>query len=253
MREPSTQRRHRLRPLTPNIDAIAWAKYAKEPRKITVMGGPTPGRPGIFLDRDIFDYVLRARPKRRCRSFLKRDGNEEKAMQGIPGLAAMRDGQMWVDNQARADQEARRPAAPGAPPAADGAMLPVESGKLAYIFTTARLPFSASSAEGAEGRGFRVRSTALIVDELRAHRPHVQPGRVLFVDEILTLRRKRITRLRRDPAPRAQVRVDREHASRLRRLPLLKHMHRPAAGASTTAGIGSQRMLDVLKKDLTPR
>jgi radical SAM superfamily enzyme YgiQ (UPF0313 family) len=47
--------------LTPNIRrAIAWAKYAKEKGKITIMGGPHASvDQGIFLDSGHFDYVLK--------------------------------------------------------------------------------------------------------------------------------------------------------------------------------------------------
>ena len=47
--------------LTPNIRrAIAWAKYAKERGKITVMGGPHASvDQGVFLDSGHFDYVLK--------------------------------------------------------------------------------------------------------------------------------------------------------------------------------------------------
>jgi radical SAM superfamily enzyme YgiQ (UPF0313 family) len=47
--------------LTPNIRrAIAWAKYAKEKGKITIMGGPHASvDQGVFLDSGHFDYVLK--------------------------------------------------------------------------------------------------------------------------------------------------------------------------------------------------
>ena len=47
--------------LTPNIRrAIAWAKYAKERGKTTVMGGPHASvDQGIFLDSGHFDYVIK--------------------------------------------------------------------------------------------------------------------------------------------------------------------------------------------------
>ncbi|MEM1450763.1 MAG: cobalamin-dependent protein, partial [Planctomycetota bacterium] len=47
--------------LTPNIRrAIAWAKYAKEQGKTTIMGGPHASvDQGVFLDSGHFDYVLK--------------------------------------------------------------------------------------------------------------------------------------------------------------------------------------------------
>jgi anaerobic magnesium-protoporphyrin IX monomethyl ester cyclase len=90
--------------LTPNIRrAIAWAKYAKSRGKITIMGGPHASvDQGIFLDSGHFDYVLKGEAEETLPQFLKAlDGGDEKGLQSIAGLAAMREGTMWVDNPAR--------------------------------------------------------------------------------------------------------------------------------------------------------
>ena len=94
----------------------------------------------------------------------------------------------------------------------------------------------------------------MIVDELE-HIVHTyNPGVVLFVDEILTLRRKRIHEMCDEILRRglkfewiANTRADCVD------YPLLKHMHRAGCRRIYYGWeSGSQRMLDVLKKDLTP-
>ena len=68
--------------LTPNIRrAIAWAKYAKEQGKITVMGGPHASvDQGIFLDSGHFDYVLKGEAEETLPNFVKAlEGNDEAA------------------------------------------------------------------------------------------------------------------------------------------------------------------------------
>src|SRR6185369_12532187 len=183
--------------LTPNIRrAIAWAKYAKSRGKITVMGGPHASvDQGIFLDSGHFDYVLKGEAEETLPRFLQAlDGNDEAALQKVAGLAAMRDRTMWVDNPAppliKKLDDLPLPARH---------LLPMERyfqlnpERLAYVFTTRGCPFKCIFCQKElTGRGFRVRSTSMIVDELE-HIVHTyNPGVVLFVDEILTLRRKRI-------------------------------------------------------------
>ena len=70
--------------LTPNIRrAIAWAKYAKELGKTTVMGGPHASvDQGIFLDSGHFDYVLKGEAEETLPMFLKAlDGKDDKALE----------------------------------------------------------------------------------------------------------------------------------------------------------------------------
>jgi radical SAM superfamily enzyme YgiQ (UPF0313 family) len=127
--------------------------------------------------------------------------------------------------------------------------------RLAYVFTTRGCPFKCIFCQKElTGRGFRVRSTSMIVDELE-HIVHTyNPGVVLFVDEILTLRRKRIHEMCDEILRRglkfewiANTRADCVD------YPLLKHMHRAGCRRIYYGWeSGSQRMLDVLKKDLTP-
>jgi anaerobic magnesium-protoporphyrin IX monomethyl ester cyclase len=59
--------------LTPNIRrAIAWAKYAKERGKITLMGGPHASvDQSIFLDSGHFDWVLKGEAEETLPQFLK--------------------------------------------------------------------------------------------------------------------------------------------------------------------------------------
>lgn len=136
--------------LTPNIRrAIAWAKYAKERGKITLMGGPHASvDQGIFLDSGHFDYVLKGEAEETLPQFLRAlEAGDDKALGEVPGLAGTRDGELWVDN----------PAPPLIKKLDDLPMparhlLPMESyfklnpERLAYIFTTRGCPSSASSA-----------------------------------------------------------------------------------------------------------
>ncbi|MEO0662330.1 MAG: cobalamin-dependent protein, partial [Planctomycetota bacterium] len=89
--------------LTPNIRrAIAWAKYAKEQGKTTIMGGPHASvDQGVFLDSGHFDYVLKGEAEHTLPQLIKGiEGKDEAALQEIPGLASMREGELWVDNPA---------------------------------------------------------------------------------------------------------------------------------------------------------
>ncbi|TAJ17411.1 MAG: radical SAM protein [Planctomycetota bacterium] len=244
--------------LTPNIRrAIAWAKYAKEKGKITVMGGPhATVDHGIFLESGHFDYVLKGECEFTATDFIKAvDGGSDAELQKVPGLAAIRDGQIWIDNPVppliKNLDEIPLPARH---------LLPMDRyfklnpERLVYIFTTRGCPFKCIFCQkDYTGRGFRVRSTESIVDELEHLIKHYNPGIILFVDEILTLRRPRIHEMCDEILRRglkfewiANTRADCVD------YPLLKHMYRAGCrriyyGWET----GSQKMLDVLKKDLT--
>jgi anaerobic magnesium-protoporphyrin IX monomethyl ester cyclase len=245
--------------LTPNIRrAIAWAKYAKEKGKITVMGGPHASvDQGIFLDSGHFDYVLKGEAEETLPQFIQAlDAGDDKLLSEVPGLAGVRSGEMWMDNAAppliKKLDDLPMPARH---------LLPMERyfklnpERLAYIFTTRGCPFKCIFCQKElTGRGFRVRSTQLIVDELEAIVKTYHPGVILFVDEILTLRRKRIHEMCDEILRRglkfewiANTRADCVD------YPLLKHMHRAGCRRIYYGWeSGSQRMLDVLKKDLTP-
>ena len=245
--------------LTPNIRrAIAWAKYAKEQGKTTVMGGPHASvDQGIFLDSGHFDYVLKGEAEETLPQFIKAlEAGDEATLENTAGLASMRDGEMWIDNPApplikKLDEL----------PVPARHLLPMERyfqmnpERLAYIFTTRGCPFKCIFCQKElTGRGFRVRSTEAIVDELEHIVKTYDPGVVLFVDEILTLRRKRIHEMCDEILRRglkfewiANTRADCVD------YPLLKHMHRAGCRRIYYGWeSGSQRMLDVLKKDLTP-
>ena len=245
--------------LTPNIRrAIAWAKYAKEKGKTTVMGGPHASvDQGIFLDSGHFDYVLKGECEHSMPQFVQAlESGDDNLLKEVPGLAALRDGELWVDNPAppliKKLDDLPLPARH---------LMPMESffklnpERLAYIFTTRGCPFKCIFCQKElTGRGFRVRSTQAIVDELEAIVKTYDPGVILFVDEILTLRRKRIHEMCDEILRRglkfewiANTRADCVD------YPLLKHMHRAGCRRIYYGWeSGSQRMLDVLKKDLTP-
>ncbi len=245
--------------LTPNIRrALAWAKYAKERGKTTIMGGPHASvDQGVFLDSGHFDYVLKGEAEYTLPQFLKAlEANDEKALAEIPGLAAMRDGELWVDNPApplikKLDDL----------PIPARHLLPMESyfknnpEHLVYIFTTRGCPFKCIFCQKElTGRGFRVRSTEAIVDELEHIIKTYDPGVILFVDEILTLRKKRIHEMC-DEILRRGLKFEWVANTRADCVdyPLLKHMHRAGCRRIYYGWeSGSQRMLDVLKKDLTP-
>jgi len=245
--------------LTPNIRrAIAWAKYAKEQGKITVMGGPHASvDQGIFLDSGHFDYVIKGECEETFPQFVKAiESDQDSELEKVAGLAGVRDGHVWVDNAAppliKKLDELPLPARH---------LLPMESyfkvnpEKLIYIFTTRGCPFKCIFCQKElTGRGFRVRSVELIVDELEQIVKGYDPGVILFVDEILTLRKKRIHEMCDEIIRRglkfewiANTRADCVD------YPLLKHMHRAGCRRIYYGWeSGSQRMLDVLKKDLTP-
>ena len=245
--------------LTPNIRrAIAWAKYAKEKGKTTIMGGPHASvDQGVFLDSGHFDFVLKGEAEYTLPDFIKAyEGNDEAALGEIPGLAAMREGELWVDNPAppliKKLDELPIPARH---------LLPMDSyfknnpEHLIYIFTTRGCPFKCIFCQKElTGRGFRVRSTEAIVDELEHIIKTYDPGVILFVDEILTLRKKRIHEMC-DEILRRGLKFEWVANTRADCVdyPLLKHMHRAGCRRIYYGWeSGSQRMLDVLKKDLTP-
>lgn len=244
--------------LTPNIRrAIAWAKYAKERGKTTIMGGPhATVDHGIFLDSGHFDWVLKGECEYTFAQFLKAlEGGDDKELGDVPGLCGARDGEVWLNN-------------PTPPlikklddiPLPARHLLPMDRyfqlnpEKLVYIFTTRGCPFKCIFCQkDYTGRGFRVRSVESICDELEFIIKTYDPGIILFVDEILTLRRARIREMCDEILRRglkfewiANTRGDCVD------YPLLKHMHRAGCrriyyGWET----GSQRMMDVLKKDCT--
>jgi len=245
--------------LTPNIRrAIAWAKYAKERGKITVMGGPHASvDQGVFLDTGYFDYVLKGEAEYTFPEMLKAiDGQDEAALSQVAGLAGLRDGELWVDNPAppliKKLDELPMPARH---------LLPMDAyfknnpEHLVYIFTTRGCPFKCIFCQKElTGRGFRVRSTEAIVDELEHIIKTYDPGVILFVDEILTLRKKRIHEMC-DEILRRGLKFEWVANTRADCVdyPLLKHMHRAGCRRIYYGWeSGSQRMLDVLKKDLTP-
>ncbi|MFM7281575.1 MAG: B12-binding domain-containing radical SAM protein, partial [Planctomycetia bacterium] len=183
--------------LTPNIRrAIAWAKYAKSKGKITIMGGPHASvDQGIFLDSGHFYYLLKGEAEETLPQFMKAlEGGRLEDLQAGAGLAGMREGQLVIDNSAppliKKLDDLPLPARH---------LLPMDRyfqlnpERLTYIFTTRGCPFKCIFCQKElTGRGFRVRSTELIVDELEHIVKTYNPGVILFVDEILTLRKKRI-------------------------------------------------------------
>ena len=245
--------------LTPNVRrAIAWAKYAKERGKTTVIGGPHASvDQGVFLDSGHFDYVIKGEGDYSFPQFVKAlSGGSERDLEAVPGLAAMRDGELVIDNPAPAlIKKLDELPLPGRH------LLPMESyfknnpEHLVYVFSTRGCPFKCIFCQKElTGRGFRVRSTEAIVDELQHLIQHYDPGVIAFVDEILTLRKKRIHEMCDEILRRglkfewiANTRADCVD------YPLLKHMHRAGCRRIYYGWeSGSQRMLDVLKKDLTP-
>ncbi len=244
--------------LTPNIRrAIAWAKYAKERGKTTIMGGPhATVDHGIFLDSGHFDWVLKGECEYTLAEFLKAlEGGDDKELSDVAGLCGSREGEVWLNNPTpplikRLDDI----------PMPARHLLPMDRyfqlnpERLVYIFTTRGCPFKCIFCQkDYTGRGFRVRSVESICDELEFLIKTYDPGIILFVDEILTLRRARIREMCDEILRRglkfewiANTRGDCVD------YPLLKHMHRAGCrriyyGWET----GSQRMMDTLKKDCT--
>ena len=56
---------------------------------------------GIFLDSGHFDYVLKGEAEETLPRFLQAlEAGDDKAIGEVPGLAGVREGQIWVDNPA---------------------------------------------------------------------------------------------------------------------------------------------------------
>ncbi|MEZ5975846.1 MAG: radical SAM protein [Planctomycetota bacterium] len=253
------QRHHRFQrahPEHPARDGLGQVRQGEG--KITIMGGPHASvDQGVFLDSGHFDYVLKGEAEYTLPQLLKAiDGGVDADLEDVPGLAAMRDGELWVDNPAppliKKLDELPMPARH---------LLPMQSyfennpERLIYIFTTRGCPFKCIFCQKElTGRGFRVRSTEAIVDELEHILKTYDPGVILFVDEILTLRKKRIHEMC-DEILRRGLKFEWVANTRADCVdyPLLKHMHRAGCRRIYYGWeSGSQRMLDVLKKDLTP-
>jgi radical SAM superfamily enzyme YgiQ (UPF0313 family) len=245
--------------LTPNVRrAIAWAKYAQERGKTTVIGGPHASvDQGVFLDSGHFDYVLKGEGDHGLPKLVEAlSGGGDEVLRAIPGLASQRDGELWVDNPAppliKALDDLPLPARH---------LLPMQAyfdnnpERLLYVLSTRGCPFKCIFCQKElTGRGFRVRSTESIVDELEHIVRTYSPGVIAFVDEILTLRKKRIHELC-DALIRRNLRFEWIANTRADCVDyaLLKHMHRAGCRRIYYGWeSGSQRMLDVLKKDLTP-
>jgi radical SAM superfamily enzyme YgiQ (UPF0313 family) len=242
--------------LTPNVRrALAWARHAKEKGKTTVVGGPHASvDQGVFLESGVFDYVIKGEADYSFPRFVKAlAGGDNRELEQVPGLAALEDGELIVDNPAppliKKLDELPMPARH---------LLPMKSyfannpERLVYIFSTRGCPFKCIFCQKElTGRGFRVRSTGAIADELQHLIETFNPGAIAFVDEILTLRKKRIHELCDEILRRglkfewiANTRADCVD------YPLLKHMHRAGCRRIYYGWeSGSQRMLDVLKKD----
>jgi len=245
--------------LTPNVRrAIAWAKHAKERGKTTVIGGPHASvDQGVFLDSGHFDYVLKGEGDHGLPALVEAlSGGGDDALRAVPGLASQRDGELWVDNPAppliKKLDDLPLPARH---------LLPMQAyfdnnpERLLYVLSTRGCPFKCIFCQKElTGRGFRVRSTESIVDELEHLVRTYSPGVIAFVDEILTLRKKRIHELC-DALIRRNLRFEWIANTRADCVDyaLLKHMHRAGCRRIYYGWeSGSQRMLDVLKKDLTP-
>src|SRR5262245_48811755 len=176
--------------LTPNIRrAIAWAKYAKERGKITLMGGPHASvDPGLFLDSGFFDYVLKGEAEFTLAQFLKAlDGGREEELAAVAGIAFNRDGDR-VDNPAppliKKLDDIPFPARHLLP---QDRYFQLNPERLAYIFTTRGCPYKCIFCQKElTGRGYRVRSTQNIVEELAQVITTYRPGSVLFIDEIFS-------------------------------------------------------------------
>ena len=244
--------------LTPNARrAIDRAGYARERGKITVMGGPhASADPGLFLDCGHFDYVLRGEAEETLPRLVRAlEGGDEAELAGIPGLVARRGGERWIDNPApplfkRLDEL----------PLPARHLLPMESyyrldpRRLAYVLTTRGCPFRCVFCQKElSGRGFRVRSTPLIVDELELLMRDYRPGVVRFVDEILTWGRKRIHELC-DEILRRGLKLEWMASTRPDCVdyPLLRHMHRAGCRRIDYGWeSGGRRAPDALEPDPT--
>ncbi len=244
--------------LTPNVRrAIAWAKYAKERGKTTIMGGPHASvDPGLFLDSGFFDYVLKGEAEFTLSQLMKAiDGGREEEIAAVPGVAFNRDGDR-VDNPAppliKKLDEIPFPARHLLP---QDRYFQLNPERLAYIFTTRGCPYKCIFCQKElTGRGYRVRSTENIVEELAQVITNYHPGSVLFIDEIFSLRKKRIHELCEAIIRRG---LKFEWVCNTRAdcvdFPLLKTMYKAGCRRIYYGWeSGSQRMLDVLKKDLTP-
>ena len=157
--------------LTPNVRrAIAWAKYAKEKGKVTVIGGPHASvDQGVFLDSGHFDYVIKGEGDYSFPDMVEAlSGGDEEALSQVPGIAYLRDGEMFADNPAPSLIKKL-----DALPMPARHLLPMESyfrdnpERLVYVLSTRGCPFKCIFCQKElTGRGFRVRSTSSIVDEL---------------------------------------------------------------------------------------
>ncbi|MCB9883622.1 MAG: B12-binding domain-containing radical SAM protein [Planctomycetes bacterium] len=245
--------------LTPNVRrAIRWARYAREQGKITVMGGPHASvDPQLFLDSGGFDYVLQGEGETTIVDFVRSVlGTDERALRQVEGIAFDRSEERIVVPAPALTKDLDEIPFPARHLLPQETYFAQNPDRLAYVFTTRGCPYRCTFCQKElTGRGYRVRSIGNIVDEVEQVVRTYDPGSILFIDEIFTLRKGRIYELC-DEIRRRDLRFQWVCNTRADCVdyPMLKEMY--AAGCRRIYygwESGSQKILDVLQKDLSPQ
>jgi radical SAM superfamily enzyme YgiQ (UPF0313 family) len=238
------------------LRAIRWAQIAAAAGdKIIMMGGPhTMMDPDLFLETGDFHYVFGGEAEESLLEVLEADGDPDR-LRTILGISFKdADGSKVVNE--------KRPLIRNldAVPFPDRTLLPLEAyvrrnpENLFYIFTSRGCPFTCVFCDKSlTGQTFRTRSAANIADELEDICTHFKPGNVLFIDELFTCQKKRVTAICAEIRERGikanwacETRVDMVDYEMA--LDMYKAgMRRMYFGAET----GSDRMLVTLHKQFT--
>ncbi|MBK9384060.1 MAG: B12-binding domain-containing radical SAM protein [Planctomycetes bacterium] len=244
--------------LTPNVRrAIRWARYAKERGKITVMGGPHASvDPELFLDSGAFDYVLQGEGETTIGPFVRAvlEGDEA-ALAEVEGIAFRRGSERVVRKAPALIKDLDAVAFPARELLDMERYFRANKERLAYVFTTRGCPYRCTFCQKElTGRGYRVRGIANIVDEMEELVGRYRPGSILFIDEIFTLRKKRIYELC-DEIRRRKLNVRWVCNTRADCVdfPMLRAMYEAGCRRIYYGWeSGSRRVLEVLQKDLSP-
>lgn len=178
------------------LRAIRWARItAAMGDKIIMMGGPhTMMDPDIFLDTGDFHYVFSGEAEESVLDVLEADGDPER-LRKILGIS-FRD----VDGSKVVNEKRPLLRDLDSLPFPDRSLLPLEPyvrrnpENLFYIFTSRGCPFTCVFCDKSlTGQTFRTRSATNIAEELEEMCNQYQPGNVLFIDELFTCQRKRVT------------------------------------------------------------
>jgi len=235
--------------------SLDWAKYAKEQGKTVMYGGPhATVDPDSLLDSGYVDYVFHGEAEVSIREALPVLDQPDK-LKEIMGLG-------FFDENGEKVVTAKRPFNDDldSVPFPARHLIPIEEyfsrnkDKLIYVFTSRGCPFDCVFCQKETyGRGFRTRSIENVCDELEQIVRDIDPGSVMFIDELFTTQRKRVIALCEEMV-RRKIKLDWSCETRVDRIDYEMLMAMRNAGMRRIyfgVETGSPQSLKTLKKRFT--